>query len=243
MTAPRRVIVVGASSGIGEALAERYARRGAQVVALARRQDRLDALADRCGPKVLPMVHDVSQADGVAGAFAAARSALGGLDMLIYATGVMHPVTEERWSEADDRDMMQVNLVGAVAWLALGCQHFIEQGAGTLVGISSVAGDRGRRTNPGYTASKAGMTAYLEALRNRSARHGVRVVTIKPGPVATAMTEGRKLPLLIDLEPAVDAILRVLDGTRERAYVPSIWAPIMTAVRLTPSAIFRHLNF
>jgi NAD(P)-dependent dehydrogenase (short-subunit alcohol dehydrogenase family) len=105
-----------------------------------------------------------------------------------------------------------------------------------------VAGDRGRRGNPGYHTSKAALTTYLESLRNRLSRYGVTVVTIKPGPVETDMTRGLKLPLMISAETcARDAIAHMRAGTGE-AYVPLAWSPIMMVIRNVPSVVFRRTN-
>jgi NAD(P)-dependent dehydrogenase (short-subunit alcohol dehydrogenase family) len=93
-----------------------------------------------------------------------------------------------------------------------------------------------------YTASKAGLTAYFEAMRNRLTRYGVRVVTIKPGPVQTPMTEGLKLPLMIPVDQAADEIISALEGGATEAFVPAIWRPIMFVVRNVPSFVFTKTN-
>ncbi|MFK7931189.1 MAG: SDR family NAD(P)-dependent oxidoreductase, partial [Myxococcota bacterium] len=96
---------------------------------------------------------------------------------------------------------------------------------------------------PAYCTSKAAMHTYLESLRNRLSVEGVRVVTIKPGPVDTPMTKGsEKLPLLIDAEKAVDGIMSAIRGGPDTRYVPVPWWPIMTAIRWVPSLLFRRLN-
>jgi NADP-dependent 3-hydroxy acid dehydrogenase YdfG len=236
-------IVIGASSGIGEALVRALAAQGTSVVAVARRADALDALAATHPGKVTALVHDVCRVDEAPEAFARALAALGGhADLVIYNAGVMPRVAPEAPDFEADRQMVEVNLLGAMRWLGLAAEHLQARGTGTLVGVSSVAGDRGRRQNPGYHATKAALTTYLESLRNRLSHHGVRVVTIKPGPVRTAMTEGLRLPLLIPAEEAADGILRACAGGPEVAYVPAVWGPIMAVIRAIPSAIFRRTN-
>jgi short-subunit dehydrogenase len=116
-------------------------------------------------------------------------------------------------------------------------------GRGTIVGIGSVAGDRGRAPNPGYCTSKAGFHAYLEALRNRLATLGVKVVTIKPGFVDTAMTRGKEgLFWLISADRAAEIILKKASRGVVTAYVPARWRVVMTIIRSIPSFIFTRLG-
>ena len=123
---------------------------------------------------------------------------LGGLDLVVYSAGLMHRIAPDEYDTGKDRDMVEVNLLGAMTWLNPVVARFAALGRGTIVGIGSVAGDRGRCGNPAYGAAKAGLHAYLEALRNRVARRGVRVVTIKPGFVDTAMSRGLPQAVLAD---------------------------------------------
>ncbi|MCB9744655.1 MAG: SDR family NAD(P)-dependent oxidoreductase [Alphaproteobacteria bacterium] len=237
-----RAIVVGASSGMGAELVRRLAAQGTQVAALARREERLQALAAEHPGRVHAFACDVRDFDAAPALFDQIVETLGGLDLIIYASGVMPDIAESEYSWAKDHAILDVNLLGAVAWLNLAGAHFEAQRRGTLVGISSVAGDRGRRGNPVYTASKAGLSTYLEALRNRLNRYGVAVVTIKPGPVRTEMTEGMKLPMIIDAGPAAEAILKAAERGAVESYVPWQWGPIMSIIRAIPSFLFSRTN-
>lgn len=244
----QRAIVVGASSGIGAALVPRLAVEGYRIVAVARRPDALDAVcrqADEAAgePRAVPLVHDVTDTAGVAAAFEAAVRLLDGLDLVVYCAGVMPEVPPDGYDTEVDATIVQVNTVGAMAWLNPAAARFAAQGSGTLVGIGSVAGERGRSGNPAYCASKAALHTYLESLRNRLDRRGVRVVTVKPGPVDTGMTSGRdRLPLLISADHAADGIIAAIRGGGGTRYVPVTWAPIMAAIRSIPSAVFRRMN-
>lgn len=233
-------IVVGASSGIGEALVRKLAARGTRVAAVARRGGELDRIATAAGGNVLPYVHDVRDADAVPALFDRIVADLGGCDLLVYNAGIMPRVGEDEFDFAKDRAMVEVNLLGAMAWLDRGAVHMSAAGAGTLAGISSVAGDRGRTGNPAYHTSKAALTTFLESLRNRLARRGVHVVTVKPGPVDTAMTEGLSLPLRISADAAADGTLALLERGTGEGYVPAIWGPIMWGIRHVPSVLFRR---
>jgi decaprenylphospho-beta-D-erythro-pentofuranosid-2-ulose 2-reductase len=238
-----RALVIGASSGIGAALVRELSSRGAAVAAVARRQPELDALAAQCSGMVRAYPHDVRDLDEVPLVFDRVVEDLGGLDLVIYAAGVMPEIEESEYNTGKDRAMVEVNFMGAIAWLNLAACHMEAGGTGTLVGISSVAGDRGRRGNPVYTASKAALSAYLEALRNRLSRYGVCVITVKPGPVDTAMTQGTQQPLLISADRCVEGIMALVDRQRPATgYVPGIWRYIMSIIRLVPSFVFRRTN-
>ncbi|MEZ4365063.1 MAG: SDR family NAD(P)-dependent oxidoreductase [Kofleriaceae bacterium] len=239
-----RVIVVGASSGIGAELARQLAAAGATVAILARREAELAAVAAADPARLRPYVHDVTDAASVPALLARIEADLGGVDALVYAAGVMPELAEGEYDFGKDAAMVQVNLLGAMAWMDPVCARFEAARAGTIVGISSIAGVRGRRGNPGYTATKAALSTYLEALRNRATRYGVNVVTIKPGFVDTAMTAGK--PGLFWLVSAAEAARQILAlarrGGSPDAFVPARWAAVAAVVRLLPSTIFRRLN-
>ena len=139
--------------------------------------------------------------------------------------------------------MIDVNLRGAIAWLNPAAERFGRLRRGTLVGIGSVAGDRGRSGNPAYNTAKAGVHTYLEALRNRVGRFGVKVVTIKPGFVDTEMTRGMSgLLWLISADRAAEIILKKARRGSVVAYVPARWRVLMWVIRSIPSFLFKYLK-
>jgi decaprenylphospho-beta-D-erythro-pentofuranosid-2-ulose 2-reductase len=235
---------------MGAELARQLARGGCKVALVARRADELTRLADainteRGAGAALTYPHDVLQAECVPALFQQIAHDLGGLDLVIYASGVMPLLQPDEYDFSKDRAMVEVNVLGAIAWLNEAAQRFGRAGAGTLIGIGSVAGDRGRRGMPVYGATKAFLTTYLEALRNRIAHTGAVVVTVKPGPVATPLTaamDPKKLPFLIPADKAATLILEGARARRNIVYVPGIWRPVMFLIRSFPSAIFRRLN-
>jgi NAD(P)-dependent dehydrogenase (short-subunit alcohol dehydrogenase family) len=232
---------------MGEAIARRLARAGCSVALVARRQDRLERIAAEIREaglgRATAYVHDVVDYNSVPGLFQTITHDLGGLDLIIYAAGVMPAVADDEYNFEKDRAILETNLLGAVAWLNQAALRFERAHEGVIVGISSVAGDRGRRKQPAYCTSKAALDTYLESIRNRVARYGVAVVTVKPGPVATPMTEGLdKLPMLISADQAADAILTAARKKVRVAYVPGKWRPVMWIIRHIPSPIFRKLN-
>ncbi len=239
----RTALIVGASSGIGEAIVRRLVRDGTRVAAVARRKAELDRVAQECGgDKVVPYQHDVRDFDAAPPLYDRILADFDGLDLVVYNAGVMPRVEESEYDFEKDRWMIEVNLLGGMRWLGLAAATMEAKRAGTLVGVSSVAGDRGRRGNPGYHTSKAGLTTYLESLRNRVARHGVNVVTLKPGPVDTAMTAGTRQPLLITAERAADSCVALMKAGVVEGYVPAVWAPIMRTIQHVPSFVFRRTN-
>ncbi|MBS2029131.1 MAG: SDR family NAD(P)-dependent oxidoreductase [Deltaproteobacteria bacterium] len=245
----QKAIVVGASSGIGEAVAKRLCAEGASVALLARRKEDLDRVAadiEKAGKgKAFVHVHDVTHFDEVPELFDKIVAELGGLDAIVYAAGVMPKIDESEYAFAKDRQMIEVNLLGAMAWINPAAARFEAQHGGTIVGISSIAGERGRRGNPGYCTSKAAFSTYLESMRNRLARYGVNVVTIKPGFVDTAMTAGVPgLFWLIKPEQAAQTSLALARrGSGAQGFVPWRWSLVAMVVRSIPSFIFRRLNF
>jgi short-subunit dehydrogenase len=230
---------------MGEAMARQLAQAGADVAIVARREDELRRLAAERPGKLHPYVHDVTNVDEVPALFERIERDLGPIDGLIYAAGVMPKLEESEYAFEKDRAMVTVNLLGAMAWMNQAAARFEAARAGTILGISSIAGERGRRGNPGYCTTKAALTTYLESLRNRCSRYGVNVVTIKPGFVDTAMTRGMKgLFWLISPEKAANQSLALArKGKSGAAFVPSRWALVAFIVRSLPSFIFRKLNF
>ncbi len=241
-------LVIGASSGMGAALARRLVQSGYRVALVARRQDALDALAQELnasatnGPAAFTYPHDVRLVDEAPALFSRIATDVAPLDLVIYAAGVMPRIVTGESFEAE-RSILETNVVGALRWLGLAADYFERQGHGTLVGISSVAGDRGRPGNGAYQASKAALSSYLESLRYRLKPRGVRVVTVKPGYVSTEMTQGLKTPkpLTITAENAANRIVRAATSGRSVAYIPSYWGAIMWMVRKMPSGVVARM--
>ncbi len=248
----RRAVILGASSGIGAALARRLAKEGYQLALLARRGEMLKSLCDEInhtheGIQAISYIHDVTDFDSIPGLFKQVLSELGGMDLFVYNAGIQIPVGPNEFDFDKDRQMMMVNALGALAWLDYAATIFQGMHAGQIVGISSVAGDRGRVGAPAYNTSKAALSTLLEALRNRLAHHGVHVLTVKPGFVDTAILTanagGKKLFWVIPPEKAADDIYAAIRSRKQVVYTPGRWALLMLVVRHIPSVIFRRLSF
>jgi len=241
---PKSVLILGARSDIGRAVARRFAQSGASVTLAARRADALaDDLADlRIRFKVVAEAVEFDATDGAAERFFDGLPALP--DVVVMVVGLLG---DQAQSEADldaANAVMAANYTGPACYLLAAARRMGTRGSGCIVGISSVAGDRGRQSNFVYGSAKAGFTAFLAGLRNRLFKKGVTVVTVKPGFVATAMTAGMKLPPALTAQPSEvgDAIFTAVTKGRDVIYVRPIWRLIMTVIRSVPEPVFKRLS-
>ncbi len=235
----KTAIVVGGTNGIGAEIARQLAARGCRVAVVGRDEAALQSFSATC----LTYRHDVvADRDHISELFQRITGDLGGLDLIVYSSGIMVIPGSDEYPTASDIATIDVNLSGAIAWFNEAAIRFGNVRRGTIVGLSSVAGDRGRKLAPAYHASKAGLTTYLESLRNRLAPLGVRVTTIKPGPVATRMVKGHPLEAkAMPVDVAAAKILRLAKSGRERYLSPVHWI-IFTVLRHVPSPLFRRLK-
>ncbi|MFZ4506644.1 MAG: SDR family NAD(P)-dependent oxidoreductase [Fimbriimonas sp.] len=236
----RKAIVIGASSGIGYELVCQLAALGWKVAALARTEEKLLELQAKY-PSVIPIRHDVTEYASVPALLIDITGQLGGLDLLIYSSGVMPSVAADEFDFLKDKGMVDVNVLGAVAWMNEGARRMQGSRAGTLMAIGSVAGDRGRAGQPVYNATKAFLHSYMESLRNRLSRLGVHVVTVRPGPVLTPMTAHLHFKKALTAQDAAGRILKYIDKRGDYYLVPA-HRLIFFVIRSVPSWIFRRLN-
>ncbi len=239
------VLILGGRSDIGLATAHRFAAAGHPVLLAARNAAGLDAdrsdIALRHG--VMVSVHEFDVLD--TGSHAGFIDALGDLPaVVVCAIGLLGDQPESERDMAAATLLMRSNFEGPALILAALANRFEARGSGTIVGISSVAGERGRASNYGYGAAKAGFTAFLSGLRNRLAGKGVHVVTVLPGFVATRMTAAMDLPARLTASPAMvgDAIFDAVAARRNVIYVKRLWQLIMLIIRTIPEPIFKKLK-
>jgi short-subunit dehydrogenase len=246
-----RVVVLGATKGIGRALVRRLAARGDALFLLGRDPEDLARSARDLEVRggfapdgVGTAVCDLERPEGFARALDAAKTALGGLDTVIVTAGLF--ATQDQL-EADvglARRLLTVDFANTVVFCEEARRRLLAQGQGTLCVLSSVAGERGRKPVVLYGAAKAGLTHYLEGLDHRFRSQGLRTVCIKPGFVKTGMTEGLKVPPFAGEADAVAGeILRAIDRGRPVAYTPRIWALVMFVIRLLPRFVMRRIGF
>lgn len=245
----RTLLIVGASSGIARALCRRLVDHGDDVILAGRRSKELAALAAdlevRRAGCVRTVDFDALDLDACATLVARAAEAAGRhLQGVVVCHGALP--YEARPIDVDSIERaFRVNLVSAAIILERSADYFEQQGAGVIVAISSVAGDRGRQSNYLYGSAKAGLTAFMSGLRNRLHRRGVAVVTIKPGFVDTPMLHERRLPaafLVADPDRVAATILAAIERRRDVVYAPGYWWAVMIAIRLLPEWLFKRLR-
>jgi NAD(P)-dependent dehydrogenase (short-subunit alcohol dehydrogenase family) len=246
--AMKHVAIAGATDGIGLAVALEYARQGWRVALLGRDQAKLDgaleaARAVSSGEPPVGIVWEATRAADAKRALDDALRALGQLDLLIYNAGLM------LWGQdAEARGdaaalMMDVNVVGAIRMLEHAADYMAAAGRGRIAVVGSIAGDRGRKGNPAYGASKAAIEQYCEGLRSRLHPSGVGVSLIKPGYVRTKLLRSDipSFPPAVAPEVAARRIVRKLGRGAEVFYVPGWWAPVGLAMRLMPRFLFKRI--
>ena len=242
-----KILVLGATSAIAIATMRVFAQRGASFFLVARNEEKLTTVASdlqvRGAVLVQTCVMDLDDTVHHSAMLAEADRALGGIDIALIAHGVLgdQPAAEADYLVAEQ--VFQTNLmspVSLVTWLA---NYFAQRKQGTIAVISSVAGDRGRKMNYVYGATKSGISAFLQGVRNRVDRLGVNVITIKPGFVATPMTAHLSGGILFATPERVGlAIVKSIDRRKDVVYVPGYWRLIMWVVRSVPERIFKRLN-
>jgi decaprenylphospho-beta-D-erythro-pentofuranosid-2-ulose 2-reductase len=165
------------------------------------------------------------------------------MDIAYLAHGILGDQTKAEQDFYHSAQIFHTNLIAPVSLLTWLSNYCVERRSGVLAVISSVAGERGRKSNYAYGASKAGLTAFLGGLRNRVDREGVTVLTIKPGPVKTAMTGAMKgSQKFADVNAVAKSIANAVEKRQDNLYVPFQWQPIMFVIRHIPERIFKKLN-
>ncbi len=243
----RRVVILGATSGIAQETARCFALEHAKLFLLARDPRKLAALAAdlkiRGAESVETMRADLTDASAHVRIIGAAFAIWNGLDAALIAHGTL---PDQGATESDPgvlRQEIETNYVSVVSLLMQLSKAFEEQRAGVLCVIGSVAGDRGRRSNYVYGSAKAGVATFVAGLRMRLAAAGVRAVLIKPGWVSTPMTSHLKQNFLFaTAEQAGRGVYNAMVSPRTVVYLPWYWKWIMGIIRLIPEPIFAKLN-
>lgn len=249
MAANSRILVLGATSAIAEHWCRRRAASGDSLLLVARDGDKLSSIAAdlkaRGAARVESVVEDLAETADADARFARWSETLGGVDIVLLAYGILGDQQEAQ----SDTDVLlagiRANFTSAAVWCELSARRFEAAGAGTLVAISSVAGDRGRRTNYAYGAAKAGLSTYLEGLAHRFAGSAVTVICVKPGFVATPMTahiEGRDGPLWATPDQVAADIQAAIEKRRPEVYTRWFWYFVMLIIRNLPRPIFNKMK-
>ena len=244
------ILVVGATSDIAEAICRRLAASGRDLILAGRDHEALTALAAdlsiRFGPETAAERFDALDPAATKPFFerCVARAG-GGLAGVLVCYGYL-PQQNVAERDLDElRKTIEINFTSVAALLAVAANHFAERRSGFLAAIGSVAGDRGRQSNYIYGAAKGALDVYLAGLRNRLHRHGVRVLSIKPGFVATKMTAGQlnpRSPLVASPERIAADVERALRRQTRVLYTPWWWRWIMRLIRLIPEPVFVRMK-
>lgn len=235
------VLITGASSGLGAALARAYAARGQRVVLIGRRADALHATAAQCESRAQVRAVDVRDQAAWGAAAQSLLAELGCPEVVIANAGISHGVDLRRAEDlAIAADIMDTNWRAALATLTPFIAPMQQRGHGTLVGIASVAGVRGLPGHAAYSASKAALIRSLESLRVELRGSGVKVVTISPGYVATPMTAGNPFPMpfLLDADTFARRALRAIDRGRAYATIPWQMALVSKLLHVLPRQVY-----
>ena len=244
---PATVLVLGATSSIAIATMRQLAAPNRRFMLVGRNSNRLTAVAQdllaRGAQAVDTWVMDLDDTTGHPEMLGIAEQRLGKFDLALIAHGVLG---DQQAAEADFESaaaILHTNFISTVSLLTWLGNYFQAQRRGTLAVISSVAGDRGRKSNYVYGASKGALNIFLDGLRNRIDRDGVQVLTIKPGFVATPMTAHvPKNALFASPEQVAKGILQAVDQRRDVVYVPRFWSLIMLLVCAIPGSRFKKMN-
>ena len=244
-----KVAFLGATKGMGRALARLMAERGDALFLLGRDGPDLEKSARdlevRAGSGTVGTAAcDLERPEQFGPALDAAESALGGLDAVVVTAGVF--ATQERLEQepALAHALLRVNFTHTVVFCEEARRRLLARGGGTLCVFSSVAGDRGRTPVVLYGAAKAGLSRYLEGLDHRFRAQGLRTVCVKPGFVKTSMTDGlRPPPFAGEPEPVARAVLRAIDRGTPMVYAPSIWRLVMLVIQHLPRFVMRKVKF
>jgi short-subunit dehydrogenase len=236
------VLIIGARSDIGRALAKSYAEKGCEVILAARGDISADAtdLVLRTQAKVRAVGVDIT--DSAADAFFDSLGVVPGT--VVMVVGLLGDQSESAADNNIAACVMDSNYNGPAQYLLAAARRMANVPDACIIGISSVAGERGRGSNFIYGSAKAGFTAFLSGLRNSHAKTGLHVMTVKPGFVRTQMTAGMKLPPFMTAEPeqVATAILKAHEKKSDVIYTLGLWRVVMMIIRAVPEKIFKKLS-
>lgn len=241
-----KIIITGASSGLGEGMAREFAKRGRSLGLAARRVDRLEELAaelDSTAKQVEVAQLDVTDLDSVPTVFDDLAARLGGVDRVIVNAGIGKGARIGTGKASANIETVETNLVGALAQIEAAMAIFREQNSGHLVLVSSMSAVRGMpKAQAAYSASKAGLSALGQGLQAELKGSPIKVTVLLPGYIETDINRGVKTSLLTDTATGVAAMVAAVEAEPTRAAVPSWpWTPISWALRFLPDAVSSRL--
>ena len=240
----KNVLILGANSDIAIATAREFANHGDNIILASSNYEPLEHFAQdlkiRYGVEVSPYQFDATDYES----HKEFLENIGSIDGVVLAFGYMAEQIDAQNNFTKAKKMVDVNYLGAISILELIAASFEEKKGGFIVGISSVAGDRGRKANYLYGSTKAALSAYLSGLRNRLFESNVKVITVKPGFVATKMTEHLELPaaLTASKEQVASDIYKAVEKNIDVLYTKSIWRLVMWVIKHIPEFQFKKMS-
>lgn len=242
-----KILVIGATSAIAEACCRRFAKEKDELYLLARSEERLSTLAKdlliRGAASVQYKIFDVNDSEQTAFIITEAKAAMQGIDTVLIAHGTLPDQQVCEKDYAICLNELNTNMLSTIHILTLISNIFEEQGHGSIVAISSVAGDRGRQSNYVYGAAKGAVSIFMQGLRNRLSKKGINVITIKPGFVDTPMTaDFKKGALWASPDDIAKGIMKAIEKAKNEVYLPSFWWLIMLIIKSIPEFIFKKLS-
>ncbi|MBF0189060.1 MAG: SDR family oxidoreductase [Magnetococcales bacterium] len=243
----RNVLILGATSSVAQATARIYARDGHRLHLVARNAQRLDAVAEDMrvlGASVVKTtLQDLNVTESHSRLFSDVEKELGPVDHALIFHGTL---ADQKACEADFSHALrelETNALSTLSLLTHLANDMEKRGEGIIAVVTSVAGDRGRQSNYVYGAAKSTVNTFLEGLRNRLFKSGVRVITVKPGFIDTPMTSDfPKGPLWATPDTIARGILKAVNGSKDVIYLPGFWRVIMLIIRHVPEVIFKRLS-
>tara|TARA_B100000315_G_scaffold75576_1_gene69127 strand:+ start:1618 stop:2355 length:738 start_codon:yes stop_codon:yes gene_type:complete len=244
---PKSILITGASSGIGRALAFEFSRRGYALGLCARRLELLESLRDELGGETQVAIAklDVADLERVPEVLHKQADELGGVQIVIANAGVGERSFPGEGTFHLDSKVIEINVLGAMATIDAGTEILKKEGGGQIVGISSVAGFRGLSTTPAYSASKAALSTYMEGIRNNLKQHKIAVTVLNPGFIDTPInTHRRSRPFLISAEKGARLMADMIEKKVWSSTVPVWpWTLITKLMRLLPERLWSKINF
>ena len=244
----KRVLIIGATSAIAIACARLWAAQGASLFLVGRDAKKLETLAGDLAVRGSSSSHQwLMDANDVSAHFsmvAAAVQALGALDVALIAHGTL-PDQAACQSDAElTLREFTTNGASVIALLTILANQFERQRSGAIAVITSVAGDRGRPSNYVYGSAKAAVSVFCEGMRARLFKAGVSLTDVRPGFVATPMTQALTLPPMLVAQPSAigRSIVRAIDRGTDVLYAPAFWSVLMTIIQNTPRSVFKRMN-
>lgn len=235
----KRYWLVGASEGLGRALAHRMSRAGAELVVSARNADRLEELVRELPGKARAVAVDVSSRESVENAAAE----VGEVDGLVYLAGVYWPMTAQEWEPEQAEAMADINFTGAVRTVGAVIPAMVRRGRGHVVLTGSLSGFRGLPGAIGYGASKAGVMSLAESMRADLRGSGIEVQLANPGFIKTRLTDKNafRMPFLMTPEEAADAMFRLMEGRAFKKSFPFAFGLMFRASQFLPDWAYYRL--